>query len=143
MSKPKEIWWGYVKAVIRKYKERDELLRDLRSQSITANMSGMPGGGIASRSTENIALRCLPENEQREYDAVSLGIKQTLRMKNGQDRMDVIDLVFWTGDHNLTSAARKMGYSYDTAQDYHRDFIWLVAKNLGLCKNVPTRAKKL
>ncbi len=143
MSKPKEIWWGYVKAVIRKYPERAEALKELHSVAITANLSGMPGGGNAARSTENVALRSLPENEQREYDAVRCAIMQTMRLGTGSARMEIVALVFWAGGYNLTSAARKTGYSYDTVQDYHKDFIWLVAKNLGLCKNVPTRAKKV
>lgn len=143
MSKPKEIWWGYVKAVIRKYPERTQMLEDLRSVTLTANLSGMPCGGNASRSTENVALRSLPENEQREYDAVRCAIMQTMQLGTSDARMRIVELVFWEGGYNLTSAARKTGYSYDTAQNYHKDFIWLVAKNLGLCKNVPTRAKKV
>lgn len=132
MSKPRYRWWGYVKNVIRDYKMLNEEYRALHEQSITANISGMPCGGGPSRGTENIALRELPKPKQLEYEAVKSAIAYTQRMKTGPERLKMIDLVFWKKSHTLSGAAMAINISYDTAIDYHGDFIMLTAYFRGL-----------
>ena len=62
-----------------------------------------------------------------ERMAVQRAIDQTMKMDNGQDRLRVVDLVFFKQTHTLEGAALM-----DTAQKYHAQFIKLVAKNYGL-----------
>lgn len=132
MSRPRYGWWGYVKDMIRRYPALKAEFSDLHSPSMVQSYSGMPGGGGAGRATEEIALRELPTTHQREYEAVRRAIEATQRMKGSQDRLKVIDLVFWKQTHTLEGAALMVPCSYDTAQDYHEQFIHLVAEFYGL-----------
>ena len=142
MSKPRYIWWGYVKGMIRNYPALSEKYKDLHEQSMTANYSGMPRGGDVSRSVEDIAGRELPFTQQREYEAVRLAISQTERYPNGQARLCVIRLVFWDRSHTLEGAALMVPCHYKTAQKWHNEFIRLVAKNFGLMgKETPQEPK--
>lgn len=127
MSKPRYKWWGYIKSVIRAYPDLKKEYEAIHEQSITANVSGMPGAGEVSRGTEDIALRELPRPKQREYDAVRNAASATASMKTGKDRLNIIDLVFWKKSHTLAGAAMQANISYDTAIGYHGDFIMLVA----------------
>lgn len=127
MSRPRYRWWQYVKNVIRAYPELKREYNALHEQAVTANVSGLPGGGGAGRGVESIALRELPKPKQREYDAVRNVIALTERMKTGKERLKMIDMVFWKKSHTLSGAAMALNISYDTAIDYHGDFIMLVA----------------
>lgn len=127
MSKPRYKWWGYVKYIIRDYPYLRDRYNQLHEQSVTASASGMPGGGGVSRGVENIALKELPKPNQLEYDAVRRAIAVTERLRTGNERMRLIDLVFWKQSHTLSGAAMMTNISYDTAVGYHRDFIMLTA----------------
>ena len=59
-------------------------------------------------------------------------IEATERMTASLDRLKIIDLVFWKRSHTLDGAALAIPCSYQTAQQYHADFIHLVAKFYGL-----------
>ena len=132
MSKPRYKWWGYIKAVIRAYPALKKDYEDLHEQFVTSAISGMPGGGGASRGTENIAIRELPDTLQREYEAVRSAIDATAMMATGKDRLALVDMVFWKCRHNLTGAAHRLNISTSTAQRYHGEFIRLVATAYGL-----------
>mgnify|MGYP007053692217 CR=1 FL=1 len=116
-----------MKNMIRAYPGLRKEYDDLHQQSITANMSGMPGGGAVSRGTENIALKELPKMQQMEYDAVRKAIAVTEKMRNGAERLKIINLVFWKNSHTLQGAAMAVPISYETAVEYHRDFIMIAA----------------
>ena len=132
MSKPRYKWWGYIRNVIRSYPELKREYEALHEQSITANLSAMPGGSDATRGTENIAIRELPRTKQREYDAVQRAIELTRRMPNGELRLRIIDLVYWKRTHTVEGAAMKVGYSADWGKRLHGNFVLLVAKCYGL-----------
>lgn len=132
MSKPRYKWWGYIKNVIRAYPGLKREYDDLHEQSVTANMSGMPGGGSVSRGVENIAVRELPRTSQREYEAVRQAISVTEHMNASRDRLKIIDLVYWKKTHTLEGAALMIPCSYRTARRYHEAFIELVAQKYGL-----------
>lgn len=65
----------------------------------------------------------------REYEAVQAAIEQTERMRNGRDRLRVIELVYWKRVCDLKHAGLYVWYSEDTVQNWHADFIKAVAKN--------------
>ena len=125
MSKPRYNWWPFALNMIRDYPARAAQYRDLHRQNITANTSGMPGGGSASRTTETIALRQLPPQEQREYDAVSKALNRVERMKDARLRLDVIRLTMWRGN-NIAWAAMQTHTSESTARRYRWQFVLLV-----------------
>ena len=132
MSKPRYKWWGYIKNVIRSYPDLKREYDDLHEQSVTANMSGMPGGGGVARGVEDIAIRELPKTSQREYEAVRQAIVVTEHMSASRDRLKIIDLVYWKKTHTLEGAALTIPCSYRTVRRYHEAFIELVAQKYGL-----------
>ncbi len=131
MSKPRYKWWSYIKAVIREYPGLKKEYDALHEQTVTASMSGMPGSGNASRSTEMIAVRELPFVKQREYEAVRRAIECTKAMKNGELRIRIVDMVYWKKSHTVEGAAMRVGYSVDRGKQIHGDFVRLVAKFYG------------
>lgn len=132
MSKPRYKWWGYVKSIIRQYPALKQEYESLHEQSVTANVTGMPGSGSTSRGTEEIAIRELPYTKQREYEAVRRAVESTRRATSARDRLKVIDFVFWKRSHTLEGAAFAIPCSYMTARRYHAEFIMLVASYYGL-----------
>ena len=135
MSKPRYDWWGYVKGMIRRYPGLRERYSDLHSVSMTADYSGMPRGGSGGRGLEAVALRELPSTNQREYEAVRRAIAMTERYRSGEERLKVIRFVFWSGHKGrdlLQCAALSVPCSYDAAQTYHEEFIYMVASHSGL-----------
>lgn len=132
MSKPRYGWWGYVKYIIRQYPRRKADYDELHRQSITPTLSGMPGGSDISRKTETTAAKELPRVEQKEYDAVRRAVETTQRLKNGFERIEIINLVYWKKSHTLEGAAFKVGYSYDRVKQMNNEFIRLVAGYYGL-----------
>jgi len=68
----------------------------------------------------------------REYEAVNEAVEETAQMKDGADRLMVIDLVLWKGTHQIPGAALQVPCSERTAQQWHADFIKMTAKNFGL-----------
>ena len=126
MSSPRYGWWSYAKAMIRAYPQLHREYEQLHSQKVTASISGMPGGGGASRTTEDIALRRLPGTKQAEHDAVAKAIELTKGKVYGKDALKLIDLVFWKQRCTVTGAAVRLNCSKTTAFRYHREFIQLV-----------------
>ena len=132
MSKPRYKWWGYIKNIIRAYPGLKKEYESLHEQSVTANTSGMPGGGEVSRGTENIAIRELPSTKQREYEAVRRAVEYTRHFRNGNERLEIISLMYWKNGHTLAGAGLQVGYSYDRAKQIHKDFVEAVATYYGL-----------
>ncbi len=131
MSRPKEIWWGHAKSIIRGYPELKQQYDDLHRQKMAQNYSGMPSGSGSGRALEDIAIRELPLCKQRQYDAVTKAIESTRRLPYGKDCLRLIDLVFFKKTHTLTGAALKLNISYSTAQNWHGEFIRTVGGNMG------------
>lgn len=133
MSKPRYRWWGYVKNIIRAYPEMEKRLQEIKEPTITANTSGSSGCGKGvSRAVESAALRELPREEQREYEAVRQAVLITQQMRTGRDRLKLIELCYWKKSHTLEGAADKIHISYDTARNYQWEFIMQVAYQKGL-----------
>lgn len=132
MSKPRSRWWGFVRRMIRDYPALSRALDDLHEQSITAQCSGMPSGGGANRSVETIALRQLPEDDQKVYDAVSKAVEGIHLRPDGPSRLKLIELMYWS-KHRFTvkSAALALHISEPTAKRWHGDFVRLVGRCYG------------
>lgn len=71
-------------------------------------------------------------NTLKERQAVQKAIEQTEKMTNGAERMQVVDMVFFSRSHTLAGAALMVPCSYATAKRWIQRFIELVAKNYGL-----------
>lgn len=132
MSKPREIWWGYVKAIIRRYPELCEREAALHHQCISPALTGMPHGGKTTNPTADAALRELPEKQQREVAAVRAAIAKTRSLPDGDERMQMVRMVFWDRTHTLDGVALKLHRCLRTIKQWHGDFIREVEKELDL-----------
>lgn len=133
MSKPRYTWWGYIKAVIRNYPRHFEELHDIKLQSVTASYSGMPGGGGEGRTIEQLAMKTLPYDEQREYDAVAKANCETKwELANADKRLELINMVYWRGTHTLQGAAMALYIDYETAKRWQQNYIHKVARHMGV-----------
>lgn len=130
MSKPRYNWWSFALAMIRDYPARARELRTIRTQKTTARISSMPGGGNASRGTEGVALRQLPPQEQREYDAVDGAIAMTRAMPEAEQRLKVVKLTLWRGC-SVKGAAPIVNVAESTARRYRWQFVLLVGHKYG------------
>ena len=131
-------WRKDTRAIIRTYPELKRRERELKEISVVANYGTpaivggermnvlLPGGGTASRTTEDVALRQLSPDDQRALDAVSNAIQTTMRYRNGNLRVKIIDLVYWRQSHTLEGAAQAVHVSLKTAQGWHSAFVELV-----------------
>lgn len=100
MSNPRYDWWGYIKAIIRRYPSSNDPVMSM--------------------------IRIKEKNAVRE------AIEATKDMKDGTDRLKIIDMVFWKKTHTLSGAAMRIPCSERTARRWHTEFIKEVAKNFGL-----------
>lgn len=126
MSKPRHWWWGHAKKMIRIYPELLGRWEEIKTISITPNYSGMGHGSGISNPTEQVALRLMPEKEQEAFDAVRRAIEETRQQRNGNEKMEMVRLVYWKQSHTLAGAAMKIGYEERTVWDWNGDFIRLV-----------------
>ena len=120
-------WRSETRDIIRRYPRhlRDESA--LRTVSVTASINGGRAGRGVSRTTENAAMKDLPQNEQRELDAVRRAIATTMRYRNGQDRIRLVDMMYWRPYiRAMWVAADELHISYGTAKNWHNGFIELV-----------------
>ena len=132
MSKPQFPWWGYAKNMVRKYPQYCREWEELKTISATPNYDAVGHGSGVSKPTEQVALRLLPKSKQVEFDAVREAIAETEQAASGQERINLIRLVYWKHSHTLKGAAYKIGLSEQTAWFYHRDFMRLVGVHRGL-----------
>ena len=133
MSKPRELWWGYVKNVVRAYTELSQELEELRRTKVTPNYNATGGGSSGpGKTTENAALRELEPKKQHRYDAVATALRKTKRLRDGGSRCRLIDLVYFRKSHTLQGAADSCHVSYGTAKIWNQNFLRLVASELNL-----------
>ena len=133
MSKPRYDWWPYVKGMIRRYPELCARQEELRRTKMSPNLTGMPGAhGQTSDPVADAALRELPEINRRELEAVRQAIEETRALPNGEERLEMVKLVFWKKMHTLDGAAMTCHVSYITARRWHGEFIKSTAQAFGL-----------
>ena len=127
MAKRRDNWREEAIQIIKDYPKLEKELKALRGCSVTPKLTGMPGGAGNGRKVESAALRELPKDKQKRFDAVDLAMKFTKRnYENSKERIRVIELVYWKRTHTLQGAALTFPYSYDTVQGWHAEFIKLV-----------------
>jgi hypothetical protein len=132
MSKPRYDWWPSAVRMVVNYPKRKQEYDELHSQSITANLSGMPSGNSVSRTTENIATREMPPMKQKEYDAVTRAIEITKLLPDGEKRMDLIANMYWKGKRiTINDVVYSIGIGEATGKRWHARFIKIVGECIG------------
>ena len=74
-------------------------------------------------------VRRYPDNSEKERAAVAATIEEYSKRP---DMLQLIDLVYWRKLYTLPGAAAACAISYATARLWHREFMYCVAKHLGL-----------
>ena len=74
-----------------------------------------------------------------DMDAEDAAVEETKQLSDGAERLKLIDLVLWKRTHTLQGAAMVVYVSERTAQEWHRQFIYLVAEKRGLYSKVCVR----
>ncbi len=131
MSKPRYHWWGYVKWVIRDYPAKKEELKEMHAAKVTPAYSGMSGGSEPGRTPESLALRDFTGQKKREYEAVAKALEITKAYIDGEYRLQLIEMVFFNKTHKLHEAVLKLPACQRTCEEWHREFIRLVASFMG------------
>lgn len=132
MSKPRDDWWPNAVRMVTNYPNRKREYEELHSQSLVAEMSGMPSGNSVSRSTENVALREMPPMKQQEYDAVTRAIEITKLLPDGEKRMELISRMYWQGGKlGINDVVYKIGIGEATGKRWHARFIRIVGECVG------------
>lgn len=132
MSSPRYRWWGFVRRMIRDYRGLKAAYEDLHSQSISADTTGMPKGGSSGRTVESIAMRCLPKDDQKAYDAVTNAVEITRLLPDGELKLELVRMMYWMKKPmTAKSAAPSLYISKRTAERWHGEFVRLTAKCYG------------
>lgn len=119
-------WRERARRIIEAYPALLRKESQLHSCRVTPVYSGLPGGNAMTRTTKDNVSRELCLEDQRKLNSVKHAIATTSRYRNSEDRVKVVDLVYWKKTHTLQGAAQICSYSYDTVQEWNADFIALV-----------------
>ena len=79
-----------------------------------------------------------PNGADFEKAAIQAATESTKRRENGDQRLEIVKLVFFDKTHKLAGAAMKIPCGYSTAKRWQQDYIREVAKNFkcdGLTKS--------
>lgn len=127
-------WYEYVRWMIRLYPAR---VRELRRLQEASKVTPYDRGGVfhknsISRPTEILATVSLGATCDREVEAVRNAIETTRTERNGDLKLRLIDMQFWSSTHNQSGAAMELYLSQKTARRWTCDFMQKVARNFGL-----------
>ena len=79
-------------------------------------------------------LEC--EDDIKDHDAVARAVVDTLKHRDGHERVELIRYVYWNRkQHRIKDAAPRLHISDATAKRWHGDFIKAVARNRGFSVN--------
>lgn len=106
MSKPRHLWYGYMKNAAKAYPARRK-------------RESKPGAPP------------LTSGERREIEAVEYAIELTARKKDGKERIKIIELALFKGK-DLNTAASRCYISYSTARAWQSEFLTTMAEYMGI-----------
>lgn len=118
--------------MVRDYPSLKRELENLHEQSITPSASSPSGGNGLNRAVEQIALRQLPGDDQKVYDAVRMAVDATRQRPDGNVRIELISRIYWGRKQNtIDTASADLPISVETAKRWHKEFILTVGKSYG------------
>lgn len=145
MSKPRYWWWGSIQNALRVY-PRLKQQYEAPNVAVTARYAeGVGHDSAPGRTTETAALERLYDGDYKIYLAITAAVKETEQMTDGRARLRLIELIYWKRYwKTIEGAAYEVGYSKSRAEDFHGEFIRLVAYHRHLIprEKIP-RSKRL
>lgn len=132
MSSPRYWWWGSVRNALRIYPKLKERY-EMPDVALTARYGEQSGHNAPSRTTETTAIDCMSDGDYKVYRAITAAVEETRQMDAGRERLKVIELLYWKRYwKTIEGVAYEVGYSKSRAEDFHGEFIRLVAYYMGL-----------
>lgn len=124
-------WRIEAEMIAREYPSLLEKKAETAGQSVTVSYSGMPGGGTATRTTENAALRSgLLPLEERKLNAVEEALAAMRYFENADDRAKAIELLhFRKKRFRMDRVCGILGYSFTTVRQWNTAFLAMVWSN--------------
>lgn len=117
-------WRSEARAALRQYPKAKRRQNETGEMRITPAYNGMPGGGTASRTTEDVALAVkLTPHEENVISAVEFMMKMQMAYPNAQERMKMIRLVYFQRTHTLAGAALECHYSEDALKKWNSEIM--------------------
>ena len=115
------------KAALRQYPKAKRRQSETGEMRITPAYNGMPGGGTASRTTEDVALAVnLTPHEENVISAVEFAMRMQSVYPNGQERIKMIELVYFKRTHTLEGAAMECHYADRTVKRWNNEILTAV-----------------
>ena len=128
MSKPRYWWWGSIQNALRAYPRLKQQYEAPNVAVKARYAEGVCHDSTPGRTTETAALERLYDGDYKIYLAITAAVEETERMTNGRDRLRLIELLYWQRYwKTIEGAAYEIGYSKSRAEDFHGEFIRLVA----------------
>ena len=120
-------WRSEARAALRQYPRAKRRQSETGEMRITPAYNGMPGGGSASRTTEDVALAVkLTPHEENVISAVEFMMKMQCAYPNAQERMKMIKLVYFQRTHTLEGAAMECHYADRTVKRWNNEILTAV-----------------
>lgn len=128
--KPQDTWRRRARTAARDYPGLKAAERELREVRITPTFDHESAHG-SFRSTEDAAIRELPQAQQRRLEAVEQAVRISATLTSGQSRVKLIELVYFTRRcPDLQTAALMVPCSVQTAKLWNSDFLLLVRSKM-------------
>lgn len=121
-------WRREAEMIVREYPSLIEKKIEAAGQSVTPAYSGMPGGGTATRTTENAALRSgLLPLEERKLNAVEDALAAQRYFENSDERDKAIELLYFRRKRTrIDRVSRIVGFSVITVKSWNTTFLSMV-----------------
>lgn len=133
MATKYKFWWRpLVEKALREYPRMRQRKAELQGTSLTPNYNPMPSGNSVARTTENLAMNNLPEDEEKWLTAIEKAILEVSEQADGKSCLALISCVYFKKTHTVSGAAIQCHVSESTAKRRIGRFIWTVGKYKGL-----------
>lgn len=109
------------KAALRAY---PRIQKRMKEPKITPDYGGVVVQHEASRTTENIALQSnLTEAEENIVSTVEFALQMQQRCYNANERMKMVQMVYFNHTHTLDGAAQVVGYNINTVKGWNNELL--------------------
>lgn len=130
-TKNKHWWRPNVERALKAYPSLKDRKLAMQSPALTPNYNPMPGGSEPSRTTENLGIRQLSEQEESWLQAIDRAKDDMKQVSDGAEILALVKMVFFNQTHTVTGAAMERHVSLSTAQRRIGRFIDKVAEHKG------------
>lgn len=120
-------WRSEARSALRQYPRCKRKQSETGEMQITPAYGGIPGGGTATRTTENVALAVrLTPHEENVISAVEFMMQMQNAYPNAQERFKMLELVHFKHTHTIDGAAEIVHYSPEALWRWNTEMLTAV-----------------